>query len=190
MTIMASKRIPLRLAQALQPARLVATPIAIQYASLHSIQPRTITSRPQLPFRRGRSFSSTLKALKDDPSTSKIYDFKDISSLSSNPSPNLILIDVREVSELRSTGTIPTSKNVPLQSSPDSFFLAPEEFEDKYGFPRPSGEDEVVFFCKSGVRSKAAAQLARQSGFGGKVGEYPGSWKDWAEKGGEAEQVR
>lgn len=187
---MASKRIPLHLAQALQPARLIAAPIATRYPSLHSIHTRTVISRTQQPFRRGRSFSSTLKTLKYDPSTSKIYDFKDISSLSSNPSQNLILIDVREPSELQSTGTIPTSKNIPIKSSPDSFFLSPEEFEDKYGFARPSGDDEVVFFCKSGVRSKAAAQLARQSGFGGKVGEYPGSWTDWAEKGGEAEKVR
>jgi rhodanese-related sulfurtransferase len=41
----------------------------------------------------------------------------------------------------------------------------------------------VVFYCKSGVRSKASATLARQAGFAN-VGEYRGSWKDWSAKGG------
>jgi hypothetical protein len=37
------------------------------------------------------------------------------------------------------------------------------------------------------VRSRAAAQLARQGGWE-KTGEYPGSWLDWAEKGGAVER--
>jgi rhodanese-related sulfurtransferase len=46
-----------------------------------------------------------------------------------------------------------------------------------------------VFFCKAGVRSKAAAELARQAGWG-KTGEYKGSWLDWEGKGGEKEGGR
>lgn len=45
-------------------------------------------------------------------------------------------------------------------------------------------DKEVVFYCKSGVRSRAAAELARQAGYEC-VGEYPGSWLDWVKKGGE-----
>lgn len=45
-------------------------------------------------------------------------------------------------------------------------------------------DTEVVFYCKSGVRSRAAAELARQAGFE-QVGEYPGSWMDWVKKGGQ-----
>jgi len=37
------------------------------------------------------------------------------------------------------------------------------------------------------VRSRAAAQLARQAGWE-KTGEYPGSWLDWAGKGGAVER--
>jgi rhodanese-related sulfurtransferase len=40
-----------------------------------------------------------------------------------------------------------------------------------------------VFYCKAGVRSRAAAELARQAGWE-KVGEYPGSWLDWEKNGG------
>ena len=46
----------------------------------------------------------------------------------------------------------------------------------------------MIFYCRSGVRSKAAVELARQAGFGGKVSEFPGSWLEWEEKGGEVER--
>ncbi|RMZ88303.1 hypothetical protein DV736_g4474, partial [Chaetothyriales sp. CBS 134916] len=106
-----------------------------------------------------------------------------------SPSPSRILIDVREPAELASTGTIPTAINVPVASAPDAFFLPVEEFEAKYGFERPGDDKEVVFFCKAGVRSTAAARLAAKAGFGGKVGEFPGSWNEWVERGGEVERV-
>lgn len=106
-----------------------------------------------------------------------------VKALSEKPSSSRILIDSREPAELQSTGTIPNSLNVPITSQPDSWFISPEEFEDRYGFERPEKDVEVVFFCKSGVRSKAAAELARQAGWGN-VGEYKGSWLDWEKNGG------
>jgi rhodanese-related sulfurtransferase len=93
-----------------------------------------------------------------------------------------MLIDVREPHEY-AEGFIPTALNVPIQSQPDALFLSPEEFEDRFGFGKPGLDKEVVFYCKAGVRSRAAAQLARQVGYES-VGEYPGSWMDWVKKGG------
>lgn len=93
-----------------------------------------------------------------------------------------MLIDVREPHEY-AEGFIPTALNVPIQSQPDALFLSPEEFEDRFGFAKPSTDKHVVFYCKAGVRSRAAAQLARQNGYE-EVGEYPGSWMDWVKKGG------
>jgi rhodanese-related sulfurtransferase len=106
-----------------------------------------------------------------------------------NPSPGTILIDTREPNELQETGTIPGSINIPITSKPDSFFISAEEFEDRMGFERPGKEKEVVFYCRAGVRSRAAAELARQAGWE-KVGEYSGSWLDWEKRGGEKEGVR
>jgi 3-mercaptopyruvate sulfurtransferase SseA len=82
--------------------------------------------------------------------------------------------------------TIPTSVNIPVTSSPDAFFITPEEFEERFGFERPEKEDEVVFYCKAGVRSRAAAELARQAGWR-TVSEYPGSWMDWENNSGARE---
>ena len=104
------------------------------------------------------------------------------------PSTNRILIDTREPAELQSTGTIPGSVNIPIKSQPDSFFISSEEFEDRFGFDRPQKDQELVFYCKSGVRSRSAAEMAKQAGWG-KVAEYQGSWSDWEKNGGEREQV-
>lgn len=99
------------------------------------------------------------------------------------PDPDRILIDTREPGELQATGTIPGALNIPVTTQPDAFFITAEEFEDRFGFDRPAQDQEVVFYCKAGVRSRAAAELARQAGWA-KVGEYQGSWLDWEKKGG------
>ena len=120
----------------------------------------------------------------------KIYSYEDILAHTFSPDPNRILIDVREPAELQATGYIPTAINVPIKSSPDAFFLPETEFEDRFGFPRPGPDAEVVFYCKSGVRSRAAARMAAQAEprFGGRVGEFPGSWQEWESQGGAVER--
>ena len=91
--------------------------------------------------------------------------------------------DVREPSEY-AAGHLPHAINIPIKSAPDALFLPADEFEDRFGFKKPSAEEEVVFYCKSGVRSSAAAQLASQVGYKS-VAEYRGSWLDWTKRGGE-----
>lgn len=96
---------------------------------------------------------------------------------------------MRERSEIAETGRIPGSENVPIQTAPDFAFVDAAEFETRFGFPRPTAEQEVVFYCKAGVRSRAAARLAREGRFGGpRVGEFPGSWGEWVARGGEVER--
>ncbi|RAH49077.1 rhodanese-like domain-containing protein [Aspergillus brunneoviolaceus CBS 621.78] len=121
----------------------------------------------------------------------------------SSPQKPLILIDVREPAELNATGIIPTAVNVPLASQPDALFLTPDEFETRFGFPKPGVEErslpvtdtagaaapEIVFYCKAGVRARAAAQLAVQAGYdAARIGVYEGSWLDWADRGGKVER--
>ena len=106
--------------------------------------------------------------------------------MSTSPSPSkILLVDVREPHEY-AAGYIPGAINIPVQSAPDALFLNEEEFEDRFGMKKPHRETEMVFYCKAGVRSRAAAQLAARNGYV-KVGEYPGSWMDWVQKGGDVE---
>lgn len=83
--------------------------------------------------------------------------------------------------------------SVPLASQPDAFFLTPDEFETRFGYPKPGAEEdqtqEIVFYCKAGVRARAAAQLAVQAGYDpAKLGVYDGSWLDWVDHGGKVER--
>jgi rhodanese-related sulfurtransferase len=142
-----------------------------------------------------RFLSNSSRLRKENPqpaaeiAPSILYNFADIQEFTASPNPNRIIVDVREPSELLETGTIPNSKNLPVSTAPDAFFISPEEFEDKFGWERPGKDTEVVFFCKAGVRSKTAAKLAQQAAFGGKTGEYPGSWLDWVKSGGKVQKA-
>ncbi|KAL9114523.1 MAG: hypothetical protein Q9227_001604 [Pyrenula ochraceoflavens] len=96
--------------------------------------------------------------------------------------------DVREPLELSQSGRIPTAQNIPITSRPDAMFMPEEEFEERFGFAKPDASKEVIFFCKAGVRSKAAANFAKQAGFGGRFGEFPGSFVEWERRGGVVER--
>ncbi|EMC96560.1 hypothetical protein BAUCODRAFT_46483, partial [Baudoinia panamericana UAMH 10762] len=113
----------------------------------------------------------------------RVYNFADMQKYTSSPSPDRLIIDVREPSEFEA-GYIPGAINIPIKSQPDAIFLPEEEFEDRLGFSKPELDKEVVFYCRSGVRSSAAAQLAKQHGYKN-VAEYRGSWLDWEKQGGE-----
>ncbi|KAK0507537.1 hypothetical protein JMJ35_010060 [Cladonia borealis] len=51
------------------------------------------------------------------------------------------------------------------------------------------GVEEVIFYCKAGVRSRAAARMAREWE-GVRVGEMRGGWVEWEGRGGEVERGR
>lgn len=123
------------------------------------VQAIPVHSQPSPGFTQRRWNSTSSSA----PPRSKIYTFTDILSTLETPSSSRLLIDVREPHEFEAN-TIPTSINLPITSQPDALLLSEEEFSDKFGFAKPPVGKEVVFFCKAGVRSRAAAGLARQAG--------------------------
>ncbi|KAK7734958.1 RNA polymerase C-22 sterol desaturase [Cytospora paraplurivora] len=117
----------------------------------------------------------------------KVWSFEDVQKATQDPESKVVIVDTREPGELVSTGHVPGAINIPVASSPDSFHITEEDFEDRFGYARPEKDTEVVFYCKAGVRSRALAGLARDAGWT-KVGEYPGSWLDWVGKGGKIER--
>jgi rhodanese-related sulfurtransferase len=52
---------------------------------------------------------------------------------------------------------------------------------------RAKGVEEVIFYCKAGVRSRAAATMAREWE-GVKIGQYAEGWMGWEKKGGRVER--
>ncbi|KAJ1979947.1 hypothetical protein H4R35_001320, partial [Dimargaris xerosporica] len=76
-----------------------------------------------------------------------------------------VLVDVREPDEIASTGSIPTCHMVPMGQVQDALALPDKDFERQYHFTKPSPTDQVIFYCRSGVRAGKAADIAKQMGF-------------------------
>jgi len=110
------------------------------------------------------------------------------------------LIDVREPEEVIQ-GSIPSSVNIPLSILPGSLYMNAKEFEKKFGFKKPERDQEIVFYCRSGVRAATAGDIAKKNGYEKLVCQastprdpltlshvrlynYRGSWLEWVQKEG------
>lgn len=62
---------------------------------------------------------------------------------------------------------------------------------EEAGYGKEGGEgkgvEEVIFYCKAGVRSRAAARMAREW-VGVQAGDMKGGWMEWEGRGGEVER--
>lgn len=114
------------------------------------------------------------------------------------------MIDVREPDEVLQ-GMIPSAVNLPLSGLPGALHLDGEKFRETYGFRKPAYDQEIVFYCRSGMRSSTASDVARRNGykkyilirlpiawamlipFPPSILNYKGSWLDWkAREGGQS----
>lgn len=173
--------------------------------SICTFRPHISASLPQRSLLQIRS--QKLYYRTTAPRTTKPYTFSTLQPLILSPSPSRIIIDVREPAELQETGRIPGAKSMPITSNPEAIFLPAEEFEDKFGFEKPgtsvTGEDtvnekwkdsqnekEVIFYCKAGVRSRAAARMAAMEGGweNVRIGDLSGGWLEWEKNGGRIER--
>lgn len=90
-----------------------------------------------------------------------------------------ILIDVRNKDELQN-GMIPTANNVPLPEIENALDLSPDEFQEKFKFPKFEKDDNLIFYCRTGGRSEMATSTAISKGFT-KSKNYAGSVWEWSE---------
>ncbi|CAO3564526.1 unnamed protein product [Mortierella alpina] len=104
--------------------------------------------------------------------------FEEIEALTRQPNRKVPLIDVREPAEV-ALGIIPTAHPIPLASLQHALVaLTEQEFERAYGFKRFGKDEEAIFYCRSGRRSRLAFHEARELGYS-KVRHFPGSWIEW-----------
>ncbi|GKU02569.1 rhodanese protein [Fusarium langsethiae] len=148
------------------------------------------TARPSLAF---APFAKSLRSysVKTDPTKDyKKWEFEELKKLVEDGAhDDIVIVDVREPYELFETGKIPGAINIPITTAVQSFHIPEEDFEEMYGFERPSKDKELLFYCKAGVRAKSAAHLAEHAGWK-KVSDYPGSWLDWEAQKGPVERVK
>ncbi|KAE9410823.1 Rhodanese-like protein [Gymnopus androsaceus JB14] len=111
-----------------------------------------------------------------------IIKFEDLKPKTENPTPNTWLIDVREPDEVMQ-GMIPSAVNIPLTILPESLTASREKFREQFGFEKPSRNEEVTFYCRSGVRSTSACDIAKRNGYTN-ILNYKGSWLEWVKETG------
>jgi len=117
-----------------------------------------------------------------------IVTYEELKPLTEQPSDKVVLIDVREPEEI-AQGSIPSSVALPLSIIREALLSPPDSFKQKYGFPKPgTGEQEVIFYCRSGKRSATACDEAVKQGWKG-VKNYEGSWLDWVKREAESRQA-
>uniref|UniRef100_A0A1A7WMA0 Rhodanese domain-containing protein n=1 Tax=Iconisemion striatum TaxID=60296 RepID=A0A1A7WMA0_9TELE len=96
---------------------------------------------------------------------------------------NIQLFDVRNPDEYQ-TGRIPQAVNIPLDILEESLKLSPEHFLQRFDVKAPGKDDDnLVFHCRSGVRSSKALGIAYQLGFY-KARHYRGGYLEWSEQEG------
>ncbi|KAI9454844.1 Rhodanese-like protein [Lactarius psammicola] len=112
-----------------------------------------------------------------------ILTYEQVKRKSQQPSDDAYLIDVREPDEVLQ-GMIPSAVNLPLSGLSGALHLDGEKFRETYGFRKPALDQEIVFYCRSGMRSSSASDVARRNGYKN-ILNYKGSWLDWKARGGE-----
>jgi len=93
----------------------------------------------------------------------------------------VVVIDVRGDDEILFTGKL--SKHVhtiplPLIAQMGVFNMESDDFEDAFGFAKPTPDETIVFTCKAGIRSMHAAQFASRCGYT-KIINYSGGSDEW-----------
>ncbi|KAH8295845.1 hypothetical protein KR018_011990 [Drosophila ironensis] len=97
--------------------------------------------------------------------------------------PEVYLIDVRNRDELKQTGSIPASLNIPLGELEQALKMNDDAFKKQYGRQKPGKNSKIIFSCRSGNRTIEAEKKAKELGFTNAV-MYKGSWQDWAKREG------
>ncbi|KAG5886341.1 hypothetical protein JTB14_000445 [Gonioctena quinquepunctata] len=110
--------------------------------------------------------------------SNKIVTYQDVKKVSQGNN-DVTIIDVREPEELKSTGVLPGSINIPLGTLGSVLKdETSEQFLAKYGKKKPIETSTIIFSCHAGRRSDAAQKMAEKLGFQ-RVHNYSGGWQDW-----------
>ncbi|XP_014473225.1 PREDICTED: heat shock protein 67B2-like isoform X2 [Dinoponera quadriceps] len=95
---------------------------------------------------------------------------------------SILIVDVREQSEIDTTGKLPGSIHIPMGNVSNTLQnLSEEEFMEKYNKPKPTKHTKIIFSCHSGRRSGMVQAEMQKLGYDN-VYNYTGGWKEWSSK--------
>eukprot|EP01134_Creolimax_fragrantissima_P000498 CFRG0498T1 len=140
------------------------------------------TTLPKAHVARGQHKKANFcsNASPKHPPVAEVTSIDEIVQLSAAPQTGVHLIDVRSAHET-DDGFIPSAIKIPLPVLPDAFRMSPEDFMKEFNAKVLSKEDKLIFYCRSGVRSQIACNLAREAGYS-RVSNFRGSWLQWADR--------
>ncbi|KIK02310.1 hypothetical protein K443DRAFT_677701 [Laccaria amethystina LaAM-08-1] len=161
--------------------RTVSTSIASRSIALHSIRYNsTQTPKPSLTAQQIKKDALKRQDDMQRDWDARVLTYAELVPKTENPTPDSYLIDVREPEETMQ-GMIPSAVNIPLSVLPGALHMSPETFKEKFGFEKPKPDQEVTFYCRSGMRSTTASDVAKRNGYTD-ILNYKGSWLEWTDK--------
>ncbi|KAH8553215.1 Rhodanese-like domain-containing protein [Umbelopsis sp. PMI_123] len=108
----------------------------------------------------------------------KIIDYASIKEVENSSEKNTFLIDVRDSDEFQ-TGHIPSALNIPLKVFRETMSLSNDQWISMFGKEKPTLNDRLVIYCRSGRRSNLASQEAVEMKYS-RVENYAGSWIEYS----------
>lgn len=160
-------------------ARLVRHHIITVFSSSSS-NLRSVSSSRDRHHLGYRSMSISPHQSSSDPWVDHVdVHFQELKPITEMPSDDILLIDVREESEVIE-GSIPSSVNIPISKFEKAIDLHPDDFFKTFGFSKPKTNQRIILYCRAGSRSAKALEIAKLKGFKN-LRNYRGSWLDWIE---------
>ena len=91
-----------------------------------------------------------------------------------------VIMDVRGHDEVAQTGKLDdVVHTLPLPYIVEgALSMDEDDFEEQFGFVKPSLDETLVFTCKAGIRSASAAKLAQMAGYTD-ILDYAGGSNEW-----------
>eukprot|EP00956_Cyclotella_meneghiniana_P017641 scaffold28929_cov71-Cyclotella_meneghiniana.AAC.19 len=91
-----------------------------------------------------------------------------------------VIMDVRGHDEIAQTGKLDdVVHTLPLPYIVEgALSMDDDDFEEQFGFVKPSLDETLVFTCKAGIRSASAAKLAQMAGYTD-ILDYAGGSNEW-----------
>ncbi|XP_076243721.1 rhodanese domain-containing protein CG4456 [Calliopsis andreniformis] len=103
--------------------------------------------------------------------------YKDI--LEAQKDDSILIIDVREQSEIDETGKLPGSIHIPMGDVTNALTnLSEKDFKDKFAKDKPTRDTKIILSCRSGKRSGMVQEEIQKLGYE-KAYNYVGGWLDW-----------
>ncbi|KAK2577117.1 hypothetical protein KPH14_003279 [Odynerus spinipes] len=92
---------------------------------------------------------------------------------------SILIIDVREQSEINDTGKLPGSIHIPMGDVTSTLKnLSEEDFKQKFNKSKPYKNTKIILSCRSGRRSGMIQEELQKIGYE-HVYNYMGGWLDW-----------